>query len=105
MRLRQAWYDSVLAMNQIKDLYLEKFPELEKAFRWRTKTIPPPDKVGTITFSLSMLVAIIGSVSMGVAAHFTNLRLANNEYAVGAFAAILFFLWQLWFYFFQLREK
>ncbi len=105
VRLRQAWYDSVLAMNQIKDFYLERFPELDKAFRWRTRSIPPPDKVGTITFNLALLVAIIDSVAVGIAAYFLNLRLANNEYLVGAFAAILFLLWQIWFYFFQLREK
>ncbi len=105
VRLRQAWYDSVLAMNQIKDFYLDKFPDLEKAFRWRTKTIPSLGKIGTITFGLSLLVMIIDSVSVAVAVYFLNLRLANNEYAVSAFAAIVFLAWQMWFYFFQLRGK
>jgi len=105
VRLRQAWYDSVLTMNRIKDFYLEKFPDLTSAFRWRTHTLPPPDKVATITFNLALLVAIIDSVSIGVAVSFLNWRLANNEYIVAFLAAMLFFLWQLWFYFFQLREK
>jgi membrane protein YdbS with pleckstrin-like domain len=105
VRLRQAWYDSVLAMNQIKDFYLQKFPELEKAFRWRTKTIPPPGKLWTITFNLALLVAIIDSVALGIAVYLTGWRVANNDYAVGAFAAILFFLWQIWFYFFQLPSE
>jgi len=105
VRLRQAWYDSVLTMNRIKDFYVERFPELADAFRWRTQTIPAPGKLGTITFNLALLVAIIDSVAIGVAAFFTNLRLANNEYAFALFAGVLFFLWQLWFYFFQLGEK
>ena len=105
IRLRQAWYDSVLAMNQIKDFYLGKFPDLEKAFRWRTQTMPSANKVWTITFGLSILVMMIDSVSAGVAVYFTNWRLANNEYAVSAFATVLFFLWQIWFYFFQLRDR
>ncbi len=105
VRLRQAWYDSVLAMNQIKDFYLGKFPELEKAFRWRTKSIPPLGKIWTITFGLSLLVMIIDSVAIAVAVYFLNLRLANNDYAVSAFAAIIFLIWQMWFYFFQLRNK
>jgi hypothetical protein len=105
IRLRQAWYDSALTMNRIKDFYLEKFPDLEPAFRWRTHTIPPLGKLATITFNLAMLVAIIDSAAIGVALFFLNLRLANSEYLVPAFAAILYFCWQLWFYFFQLREN
>lgn len=105
IRLRQAWYDSVLTMNRIKDFYLEKFPGLADAFRWRTQTIPAPSKIGTITFNMALLVTIIDSVAMGIAAFLTGLRLANNEYAFAIFAGVLFFLWQIWFYFFQLGEK
>jgi membrane protein YdbS with pleckstrin-like domain len=105
VRLRQAWYDSVRAMNQIKDFYLDRFPDLAKAFRWRTQSIPPRGKIWTITFGLSILVMIIDSVAAGVAAYFADVRLMNNEYAVSSFAFLLFFLWQIWFYFFQLRER
>lgn len=105
IRLRQAWYDSVLTMNRIKDFYLEKFPALDKAFRWRTHTIPPLGKLATITFNLAILVMIIDSAAIGIAVFFLNLRLANSEYLVPVFAALLYFLWQLWFYFFQLRES
>ncbi len=105
IRLRQAWYDSVLTMNRIKDFYVERFPELADAFRWRTQTIPAPGKIGTITFNMALLVTIIDSVAIGIAAFLTGLRLANNEYAFALFAGGLFFLWQIWFYFFQLGEK
>ena len=102
VRLRQAWYESVLAMNRIKDFYVEKFPDLTGALRWRTETIPAPGKPWTITFSLCVLVAIIDSTALAVAAYFTGVRVPANEYAVSVFAALVFFLWQLWFYFFQL---
>lgn len=102
VRLRQAWHDSALTMNRIKDFYIEKFPELASAFRWRTLTIPPPGKIGTITFNLALLVAILDSTAFAVALYFTGVRVPQNEYAVAVFGALLFFLWQAWFYFFQL---
>jgi hypothetical protein len=102
VRLRQAWYDSVLTMNRIKDFYVERFPELARALRWRTETIPPPGKMWTITFSLAVLVAIIDSTAFAVAVYFTSWRVPANEYAVAVFASVVFFLWQIWFYFFQL---
>ena len=102
VRLRQAWYDSVLTMNRIKDYYVERFPELAKALRWRTTTIPPPGKIWTITFSLCVLVAIIDSTALAVAMYFTGIRVPMSEYAASVFAALVFFLWQMWFYFFQL---
>ena len=102
IRLRQAWYDSAQAMSQIKDFYLEKFPDLKPAFRWKTETIPAPGKPWTITFNLALLVAIVDSVAVAVAFHFTGLRVPLSDYAIEAMAAVLYFLWQIWFYFFQL---
>ena len=102
VRLRQAWNDSAMAMNQIKDFYRERFPELNKAFRWKTETIPPPGKPWTITFNLVLLVAIIDSVSMGVAVYFTDWRVPAGEYVIPTFVAVIFVFWQLWYYFYQL---
>lgn len=67
IKLRQAWHDSVLAMNRIKDFYLLHFPELAPAFRWRTETIPAPGRAFTITFDLAALVALIDSAALGAA--------------------------------------
>lgn len=102
IRLRQAWYDSAKAMSQIKDFYLDKFPDLKPAFRWKTATIPAPGKPWTITFNLAVLVAVVDSVALAVAVHFAGLRIPIANYAVEVVAAVLYFLWQLWFYFFQL---
>ena len=45
-RLRRAWYESITAMNQIKDFYIQRNPgfDLEKAFAWRTATIPQKEQ-------------------------------------------------------------
>jgi hypothetical protein len=101
VRLRQAWYDSARTMSRIKDFYLERFPDLAPAFRWQTETIPPPGKPWTITFILALLIALIDCAAVAVGLHFADQYLANAD-AVGIFAAVLFFLWQIWFYFYQL---
>jgi len=102
VRLRQAWHDSALAMNRIKDYYLEKFPELASAFRWRTDSIPAPGKPFTISFNLVLLVAIVDSLMLAAAMNFMGVRITLGEYVVETFTALLYFAWQIWFYFFQL---
>src|SRR5512138_3477407 len=44
-RLRAAWYESMLALNQIKDFAMQQHPELGKAFRWKTSTLPDKYKM------------------------------------------------------------
>lgn len=101
VRLRQAWSESVHAMNTIKKFYLDRFPELEAAFDWKVGTIPALGKPWTITFNLSLLVALVDCAAIAVGFHFADQYFANAD-IVGVFAAVLFFLWQIWFYFFQL---
>ncbi len=101
VRLRQAWYDSAKAMSQIKDFYLARFPDLGPAFRWKTETIPAPGLPWTITFNLVVLVALIDSTAAAVAVHFTDQWIASSDW-VALLAAVLFLLWQVYFYFFQL---
>ena len=102
VRLRQAWFDSVRAMNRIKQFYLDRFPDLDKAFLWKPDTIPARSKPWTITFNLCLLVAILDSVALAIAVNFLSLR-TFIEYLPEGSAAVMYFLWQLWFYFFQLR--
>jgi len=101
VRLRQAWYESVHAMNTIKKFYLDRFPALDAAFDWKVGTIPAPGKPWTITFNLSLLVPLVDCAALAVAAHFADHFLANAD-TVGMFAAVVFFVWQIWFYFYQL---
>jgi hypothetical protein len=101
VRLRQAWYESVHAMNTIKKFYLDRFPELDAAFDWKVGSIPALGKPWTITFNLSLLVALVDCAAIAVGFHFADQYLANAD-IFGIFAAVLFFLWQIWFYFLQL---
>ena len=68
IRLRQAWHDSARTMNQIKTFYIqhaEKFePEvLERAFRWKPNTLPPPDQPWTVFFYSGLLIALLDSAA------------------------------------------
>jgi hypothetical protein len=98
IRLRQAWHDSVKAMNQIKDFYVAHYPEMAPAFRWRTATIPAPGRPGTITFDLVMLVALLDSLAVGGGVYF----LAQPIW-LAALIAAAFFAAQWWLYFRLLR--
>lgn len=103
VRLRQAWFESVRAMNSIKEYYLEQFPQLEPAFHWRTKTIPPLGKPWTITFVLSIMVVLLDSISFAAAMHFLELRQGAAQLILDAIIFILAFGLQVLFYFYQLR--
>ena len=96
IRLRQAWHDSVVTMNRIKDFYLAHYPGLAPAFRWRTETIPPPGLIGTITFDLTMLVALIDSFAVGGGMLFLDLR---YPVPLAVASALAFFALQTWLYF------
>jgi hypothetical protein len=102
VRLRQSWHDSVLTMNRIKDFYLAHYPALAPAFRWRTDSIPKPELVGTITFNLAVLVALIDSAAVGGGMFFVNLLYPISFAVVGA---ALFFAVQAWLYFWLLKRS
>ena len=54
IRLRQTYRESVLCMNVIKEFYIQQFkqqmPAIEYAFRWRLRTIPLGERIGSVTF-------------------------------------------------------
>lgn len=63
-RIRVAWVDSVKTMNKIKDFYIDEFPKLEKAFRWRTNTIPRANKTWTVAFMTAFNTIVLNSISL-----------------------------------------
>ncbi len=75
VRLRRAWYDSILAMNQIKDFYVRNVERLSlaDAFRWQTTTIPKMDKPNSLSFYLAIEVGMFGAAAFGAAYFFTLL--------------------------------
>jgi 8-oxo-dGTP pyrophosphatase MutT (NUDIX family) len=72
IRLRQAYRDSLITMNVIKEFYIKQFevemPVLSRAFRWRLGTIPPGERLGSLTFWVSYTVAFLGSLCFAGAA-------------------------------------
>src|SRR5256714_4993310 len=68
IRLRQAYRESLLCMNVIKEFYIQQFqqqmPAIEHAFRWRLKTIPLGERIGSVTFMFGYLNALIGSLCL-----------------------------------------
>lgn len=66
IRLRQAWRESVICMNVIKEFYIQQFrqqmPGIEHAFRWRLMTIPAGERFGSTTFIVCFTVALLESV-------------------------------------------
>lgn len=69
-RLRTAWYEAMLAMNQIKDFAMGQNPELVKAFRWTSSTLPPKYKKNSISYFQAFEVSLISGLMFGTSAFF-----------------------------------
>jgi len=69
-RLRSAWYESMMAMNQIKDFAMSQNPELVQAFRWKTSTLPSKYKAGSVSYYQAFEVAIISGLMFAAAVFF-----------------------------------
>jgi len=69
-RLRAAWHESIEAMNQIKDHYINDNPDIESAFKWRMRSIPATDKPHSIANLMAVEVAILGALTAGAAIYF-----------------------------------
>jgi hypothetical protein len=100
IRLRRAWYESVLAMNQIKDFYVRSIHNLDlsAAFRWNSKTIPPLEKSNSLSFYLAMEVGLFGASALGAAVYFGMLGLGWISWGPAVAAGILFFVGEVWIY-------
>lgn len=77
VRLRQAWHDSAKAMNQIKDYYIQRLPEIAEAFRWRSSTLRTLTESWTITYNLVLQVVGIDSFAFAVATYFMACHLLS----------------------------
>ena len=79
-RLRAAWHESVEAMNQIKDFYIENNKEIEPAFKWRLKTLPPTDKNFSIANLMAVEVTLLGAITSTAAVYFLLAALGSVEW-------------------------
>jgi len=69
-RLRAAWHESAEAMNQIKEFYIQHHPEIEPAFKWQTRQIPPTNKPNSIANLIAIEVAMLSALTTGAAIYF-----------------------------------
>jgi hypothetical protein len=69
-RLRAAWYESMLAMNQIKDFAIDQSPELAHAFRWKTSTLPARFKMRSVSYYQAIQVSMISGLMFAAAVFF-----------------------------------
>lgn len=115
IRLRQAWRESALAMNTVKEFYIHKFkahmPDVEHAFRWRLHTMPKGERLGSVTFLVCYTTAFLGSLCLAGAtyeaynAFFSHaldgvLSLNSNKQApaVAGFAALIWVVLHVIYY-------
>lgn len=82
VRIRQAFDDSLLTMNTIKEHYISKFkgdvPAVEDIFRWRMKSMPTGRRFGSLTFLVCFAITVIDSLALGLAALVIT-ELATND--------------------------
>lgn len=79
-RLRAAWHESAQAMNEIKDFYIKHNQEIEPAFKWRTKTLPPTDKPFSIANLMAFEVALLSAITSGAFVYFLLRSLGDVEW-------------------------
>ena len=103
-RLRAAWYDSMLAMNQLKDYWIHhsEAGDLMKAFKWDTKTLPAKYKLNSVSFFQAVEVALLSGITFGAAVYFLQKGIAyacpSCNWAYTISFGILIFFFELWLY-------
>lgn len=81
IRLRQAWYENMQALNQIKHYYIdisEEALKLRSAFKWTKATIPAKQRLWNIHFYTVILVSAISSLflAFGIALAWKSLAIS-----------------------------
>ncbi len=69
VRLRQAWFEGIQALNQIKTFYTDNIHtvKLGDAFCWQPSQLPARFKPWSISFMLALQVALVSGTSLGAA--------------------------------------
>ena len=103
-RLRTAWRESVHAMNIIKEYYVKELGgTLDNAFLWKTGTIPPAYKPGSVANFLVYEVNILSGLIFSAAVFFFLLGFGfeYGEYriwVISVFFGALMWFGQYYFY-------
>jgi hypothetical protein len=95
IRLRQAFRQSLITMNVIKEFYIREFqkqmPNVVYAFRWRLKGIPAGESRGSATYIVCHMVGFIAALCFAGCVFMTNELLAS---AIPATQIQALALWQ-----------
>jgi hypothetical protein len=105
-RLRMAWFESVQAMNAIKEYYIVEHPDLATAIKWRSdpKTMPAKLKWNSVSFLLVLQVAFLGGAALGAAIFFAVRAVSGNAWLLPpVVGGVAFLLWQIDLYRTNLR--
>lgn len=114
IRLREAWHESVLCMNQVKDFYIRHSDhfsqqQMAAAFRWKSNTVPEKDKLWTIFFYSAMLIAFLDSGTYVAGGILLNTRaVLTSPWVVTGLLSLLglcFFGFHVWLYTAFLRPR
>lgn len=111
IRLRQAYKESLITMNVIKEFYIDEFkqqmPTIEKAFRWRLKSIPKGERIGSVTFMFAILNVFMGSLFIAGAVFFiTEVPLSMTWASIIAVAVfIIAVLVHIYYYHISLSKE
>jgi hypothetical protein len=100
-RLRAAWYESMLAMNQLKDYMMSEDKSLVNVFRWKTSTLPAKYKTSSVSYYQALEVALISGLTFGAAAFFMQqafFAIGLLHWIVSALAGFLMIYIQLLLY-------
>lgn len=100
-RLRAAWYESMLAMNQLKDFMISQNQVLVDAFRWKTSTLPSKYKTSSVSYYQAVEVAMIGGLMFGAATFFLQqafLAIGLLNWILSAIARLVIIYSQLYVY-------
>ncbi len=103
-RLRAAWYDSMLAMNQLKDYWMQSSTDksLRQAFKWDTGTLPRKYKVNSVSYYQTLEVALLSGITFGASVFFLQQAIGYNcppcNWGISLSFGALAFLLQLFLY-------
>ena len=100
-RLRSAWYESMLAMNQLKEYMINENKSLAKAFRWQNSTLPPKYRTNSVSYFQATEVALISGLMLGTSMFFFLQAFSTTgllHWGLAVLTGFLTFFLQLNFY-------
>ena len=122
IRLRQAFRESLITMNVIKEFYIQEFqqqmPAVKYAFRWRLRGIPAGERPGSVTFIVCHMVGFIGALCFAGCAFMADELLISDfpgtriavfgiwqSLLVGLLAFLIMMVWSVRYYRRTLSKK